>query len=58
MAASATNMKTKKHLGSGLKAERFSNAGNCIIYDCACACYFLFFHMFRLPKCLNLVYIR
>ena len=58
MAASATNMKTKKTFGQWFKSKKGSAmAGNCIIYDYACAVTSCFSY-FRLPKCLNLVYIR
>lgn len=45
MAASATSMKTKKTFGQWFKKQKGSAmAGNCIIYDCACAvasCFFI-----------------
>lgn len=58
MAASATNMKTKKTFGQWFKSRKVHQWLVIVSFMIVPVLLLLVFHMFRLPKCLNLVYIR
>lgn len=58
MAASAKSMKTKKTFGQWFKSRKVQQWLVIVSFMIVPVLLLLVFHMFHLPKCLNLVYIR